>query len=136
MPIKISKKNLEQIHAHARKTFPEECCGLLAGEVKGNDKLVKEVFEAENIAPNKKVTYKISPEDFLSALKKAGDKFSVIGCYHSHPRYLPRPSFVDVSSAIPDFLYLIVSLDEKKVLDTRAWIYDDCDKRFVEENIE
>lgn len=135
MTIQISKKNLEKIYNYARKTYPEECCGLLVGIIKQDKKIIKEVHETKNISPNKLVTYKIDPMETLDILKKIDKKYSILGCYHSHPNLLPKPSFIDLSGALENFSYLIVSLNERKILDTRCWTYIDCEIEFVEDKI-
>jgi len=61
----------EQIKQHAKKVFPEECCGFVLKN--------KSVFECKNVAIDKKVYFKISGKDFLKA-EPSGIQY----IYHSH----------------------------------------------------
>ena len=47
--ISISKDNYEKILAHAEKNLPEEACGLIAGEVTAEGKVIREVYLLTNI---------------------------------------------------------------------------------------
>ena len=135
MPVSISKVNLERIYNHARKTYPEECCGLLVGNLRDDKIVTTMVFEMRNSSLNKRITYKIDPQNYLQVLKKINTKDKILGCYHSHPNLPPKPSFIDLSGALPGFTYLIVSLDEKEITDTKCWTYIDADVEFVEKEL-
>lgn len=49
MTIRLKKADFEQIVAHAKKELPNEACGLIAGRVDGEVKVVEKVYFLTNI---------------------------------------------------------------------------------------
>ena len=47
--IKLSKSDYNKILDHAIKDLPDEACGLIAGTVEGEDKIIKKVYLLTNI---------------------------------------------------------------------------------------
>mgnify|MGYP003139028553 FL=1 len=68
----------DKIRSHAKKVFPEECCGLIL-ENESGDIILR---ECENSAEDKEDKFKISIEEYLNALLD-GD---VAAVYHSHTK--------------------------------------------------
>jgi proteasome lid subunit RPN8/RPN11 len=98
---------LDGMTAHARRAYPEECCGLLLGR----DDCVAAYCEAANtsLAPTRR--YTIDPGDHFAAIRHARSlDLEVVGAYHSHPRSPAVPSPADLAEAFPQFLFAIVSL--------------------------
>ena len=86
-----------EIKDHAQRVSPEECCGLLveledSGEIK--------IIECKNIAEDKENLFRISVEEYLSALSE-GDIYAV---YHSHTK--GENSFSSADKTISDSLEL------------------------------
>jgi proteasome lid subunit RPN8/RPN11 len=136
--------------AHAERTYPEECCGLLMGYVDRQStperRTLAEVFPVVNawsltlanelatVIPEalvglkraKTERYWIDPRDLLQAQRYARDRqFSVIGVYHSHPDHVAIPSECDRRLAWPHYSYLIVSVHQGKGQETHSWYLDD-----------
>ena len=44
MIIAISAEQLKVIYNHAESVYPEECCGILLGEIAGTSKMVAEII--------------------------------------------------------------------------------------------
>jgi hypothetical protein len=62
--LRLCEADLEAIRAHGATTFPNECCGVLLGDVEGADKTVREVRPLANVfEPN---------EDFENSVLPAG----------------------------------------------------------------
>lgn len=99
---------VERVIEHARRTAPEECCGLLIG---GGAEIV-EAVAARNIADRRATRFLIEPQDHLDALRNARCRgLDVVGFYHSHPRSAATPSETDLAEAnYPHHLVLIVGL--------------------------
>lgn len=138
--IYLSHQQLAQIHCHAEITYPEECCGLLLGNLDRDDKRVVEVRETENSWTNeiednlpniarsnqqplsKKNRFTIDPYTLLQVQKEVRDRnLNIIGIYHSHPDHLAIPSTFDREIAWWHYSYLIISLKQSKVIETRSW---------------
>ena len=113
--LRIGSADLAKILSHAKEVFPEEACGLLAGE-EGADGVfsIQKVFLLEN-TDHAEDHFTMAPKDQLAAVKEmraAGLK--QIGNWHSHPASPSRPSEEDIRLAYDRTAsYLILSLQEK-----------------------
>jgi proteasome lid subunit RPN8/RPN11 len=45
----------------------------------------------------------------------------VVGVFHSHPDHPTQPSQFDLDHALPNFCYLITSVEKGTAVITRAW---------------
>lgn len=102
------------IEREARAAFPNECCGLIEGVRDGEAATALALHAGRNIAAAAD-RFEIDPEDHFAALKAAhsGGR-SLIGCYHSHPGGVARPSRTDLLGAGEEgFLWVIAALPEK-----------------------
>ena len=97
---------LEDIEAHARRTAPAECCGLLIGTAME----VVDSVRSANGADDPTRRFRLDPATHLEALRMARARgLAVVGFYHPHPVSEPTLSPADVEGAsYPDHLYLIV----------------------------
>jgi len=62
---------------HARATWPDECCGLLAVDTRGRIWVVP----GENLADRPRVQFALAPAAFFRAAKRG---LEPVGLYHSH----------------------------------------------------
>ena len=145
--LKISRKILDEMIAHARELDPFECCGLLAGtngavtrhyritNTVAKDARAVEVFEGADVkqlshlsdATKAEVAYFMDPKEMLAAFKDMRQRnLELAVIYHSHTHSPAYPSITDVGLAYyPDAAYLIISLEQKSAPDLRAyWIKD------------
>jgi proteasome lid subunit RPN8/RPN11 len=95
---------------HAKKVWPQECCGILSGK----EKTVEKAFELKN-AEESPVKYLMSPQDQLRVFEEMEKELmEMIAIYHSHPKTIPFPSETDVRLAFyPDISSVIISLKEE-----------------------
>ena len=116
---------METIEAHARETFPEECCGFLLGPP-AEPRKVAGLRRATNVAEtNRERRYLIDPREILTVEKEVrGSGQEVLGFYHSHPNHPAEPSEFDRSHAWPWYSYVILSIVDRKPADLRAWLLD------------
>ena len=64
----------------------------------------------------------MSAEQFLDADRRArAESLEVLGFFHSHPDAPAQPSSFDLEHAWDYYSYLIVSVANGTVADTRAW---------------
>lgn len=145
------------MEAHAERVYPEECCGLIVGEIKSKSeiksadtellKVAVRVVSLENEwAPDvveanrpehttKRRRYWIDPKDMLRVQKEARDEgLNIIGIYHSHPDHPAVPSECDRAGAWPQYAYVIVSACDGKAVDIRNWALD-SERQFQTEAI-
>ncbi|HIK29012.1 MAG: M67 family metallopeptidase [Oscillatoriaceae bacterium SKW80] len=148
MVLKLSTAQLAAIRSHAESTYPEECCGLFLGYIKGSEKMVVEVWPSENVynsqttveffsSPSltKRHRYVIEPKILLKAQKEARERQqAVIGFYHSHIDSSAVPSECDREYAWPIYSYLIISVHQGQTVAERSWCLDD-NRQFQPEEI-
>ena len=133
MEIFLDHKVYKSIYQHARKTFPGECCGFLYGK-ENESRLIFQSLEINNVMKgDQRDKFEIAPKDYQYAeayARKNG--LDLLGIYHSHPNHPAYPSEFDLNRAFPYFSYIIISLDNDKLLDIRSWKLSE-NKSFEEE---
>jgi proteasome lid subunit RPN8/RPN11 len=129
--MKITDAQLKQIYAHAKETYPYECCGFLLG-VFDEGGLVRQVKRAANQNKERTDRFIIDPLEFAQTQTVADDAgLDIIGVYHSHPDWPPIPSQTDIESAWEEVYYLIVSVHEGRPFNTNVWrLADEGPRRF------
>ena len=104
MTILICQRVYEEMIAHLLAVYPEEGCGILAGD--SEDVLCRH-FPVENIH-HSSTSYQMNPEQQVNAMLQIGDNPFAI--YHSHPNHPAIPSPTDSRQATYPHPYLIISL--------------------------
>jgi proteasome lid subunit RPN8/RPN11 len=134
----ISREILDDIFEHSKKTYPEECCGILVGCDEGENRVVMESHRAQNVSKERRHDrYLIDEKKLIELLKTTrGLPVDVIGFYHSHPDYPSRPSPFDTETAAwPGYSYLIVSVAKEEVVSVQSWVMQDGSDSFIEEPV-
>lgn len=125
-----------EIIAHARETFPEECCGLLVGRRAADGALVAEnTVRATNVAVERRQDrFELDPAVHLRVQRELrGSGLGVIGHYHSHPGGRAAPSDVDRANIHdPHLAWLIVAIDAAGVAEIAAFHPEDGDFRVIQ----
>jgi len=137
--ISLNEQQIRTIEAHAERTYPNECGGMLLGSFEEDvARTVTEVFPLENSSEeDQQNRVLLLPKDVLRAERRAREtKVDVIGYYHSHPEDEAVPSQYDLDHALPVWSYIIVSVRSGKAVDVRSWQMEDDRSRFNEEQIE
>ena len=129
--MKITDAQLKQIYAHAKETYPHECCGFLLG-VFDEGGLVRQVQRTVNQNKERTDRFIIDPQEFAQTQMVADAAgLDIIGVYHSHPDWPPIPSQTDMESAWEEVYYLIVSVHEGRPFNTNVWrLADEGPRRF------
>ena len=111
LPIELYKK----IEAAALNGRPEEICGLIGGLTDGGDKIIKEVYQLENIDHSNE-HFSMNPKDQLAAVKDMREKgYMPLGNFHSHPESPSRTSEEDKRLAYDRTAsYMIISVMDEK----------------------
>ena len=136
--LKLSQSVFEAIRKHGERAFPHECCGVLFGIMKGDQRIVGEVFVIENQFEESERYHRflITPDDYREAEKAArAKKVDIIGFYHSHPDSPSVASKYDLDHAFPWFSYVIVSIMKNNYHDIRSWVMENDRSKFNEENV-
>jgi proteasome lid subunit RPN8/RPN11 len=137
--LKLSSETEKNIRADGEAAYPNECCGVLIGEIDNTGiKTVKSTMTINNAREDGEQYHRflITPEDMMKAEQTArANKLDVIGFYHSHPDHPCAPSGYDRDHALPFYSYVIVSVDKGKAQVLTSWELTDDRSDFVKEEI-
>ncbi len=118
-PLVVAGELRDAMVAHARFTFPEEACGLLAGPVRGHLRMAYCLTNRDRSA----YRYTIDPTEHFRAMQHADrNGWALRGAFHSHPTSPAFPSGSDIAGALETrWMYLIVGLAEPEEPEVRAF---------------
>lgn len=117
-PLEFSSTQVAQLVEHARRCYPAEACGLIAGRTGRATR----TYPIRNVERNPR-RYRmdaVQQERARARIRANGEE--LLALYHSHPRAPAYPSARDVELAcFPDSAYLIVSLSDPSQPVVRAY---------------
>ena len=125
MSLVIPAKLHQELRSYLEGGFPNEAGGFLIGEVNGEQRTVTETRFVENVFETEEQYHRYLMEDgaYLDAEDYADEHgLALVGYFHSHPNHPAIPSEFDRVHALPNFVYLIVSVREGAAAESRAWI--------------
>jgi proteasome lid subunit RPN8/RPN11 len=148
----LTAAELEAIQRHARADYPSEACGvLLVRPGASGDAAERRLLPCRNIQDElhakdparfprtARTAYYIAHGDLLEIGRREGEGFEVRVIYHSHVdagAYFSetdrRNALVDGSPAYPQTTYVVVSVADGRVAETRAHRFDSEGQDFVE----
>ncbi|MDD9945980.1 MAG: Mov34/MPN/PAD-1 family protein [Myxococcales bacterium] len=152
-PLVIDAAVLQELHAHARDTYPSECCGFVSGPRVEPDHLTTAMRE-ENEADK---YHKLDPETFprtsktyfkinelratraLAAGEENDTPIKVI--YHSHcdaGAYFSKEdaaTFASNNTLMWPCAFIVVSVMEGEVRDTKLWVHEPGTNGFRESTL-
>ena len=107
------------IEQHGRFCFPDEACGLVAGD---DDDPLQMAFCLTN-TDRSGSSFTIDPDEHFGALRHAERRgWRITGSFHSHPRAAAEPSAADITGALdPEWIYLIAGPVEPGPIAVRAF---------------
>ena len=137
--LSLSSELEKNIKTDGETAYPNECCGVLIGEIdNAGVKIVKRAQTINNAREDGEQYHRflITPEDMMKAEQAARSmKLDVIGFYHSHPDHPSAPSGYDKDHALPFYSYVIVSVDKGKAQVLTSWELMDDRTDFIQEEI-
>lgn len=133
-----------EVKSHLVGTFPNEGGGFLIGRTIKDRWKVEEVRCVENIFDTEEQYHRYLMEEgaFQAAEDYADERgLTLIGYFHSHPNSPAIPSEYDRVHALPNFVYLILSVQTEGVAESLAWVLEADRSKFMsvefeEQNIE
>ena len=110
--IRIEPEPWATMVAHARQTYPNECCGAMLGSTDDGSKTVRAAMALENAFAGAQATrYELRPEDLLAADRAARERnLELIGIYHSHPDCDAYFSPTDLKNSCPWYSFVVISI--------------------------
>ena len=135
--LRISQAYVDAIVAHARRDFPDEACGIIAGP-EGSDQAAR-LIPMTNV-DRSPTFFRFDPTEQLALFQEldAADE-EIVVVYHSHTSTEAYPSRTDIAyAAEPQAHYLLVSVAETGAADGPAEVrsYRILDGVVTEEEIE
>ncbi|MDE0034868.1 MAG: M67 family metallopeptidase [Deltaproteobacteria bacterium] len=105
----LNETALASVKAHAVKTYPEECCGVILRGVGGDEvhRLVNiqnrlHATDPETFPRDARIAYTMDPKELEAVLKQAEQRgVSLKAVYHSHPDHDAYFSAEDKACATP-----------------------------------
>jgi proteasome lid subunit RPN8/RPN11 len=126
MTLRIQRSLLEQLQRHGEDTYPNECCGVLVGQLDAaGDRTVKAVVKCGNTRTDwPENRYHISPVELIRIRREAHlANQDIVGFYHSHPDYPAQWSSTDLEEAHwTGCSYVITSVEKGKAVLTNAFL--------------
>lgn len=144
---------LQEIYAHARETYPEECCGFLMGpsdtaqidEVRRcvNEQNLQHEKNPDVFTRTARNAYHIGDQDMLFLAKSLGQSRPVKIVYHSHPDVGAYFSETDTAAALNPFEpddpeplypidYIVIDAQSDHIAGAKLFCWDSVKKSFVE----
>ena len=122
--IRIEAEPWQVMLAHARETYPNECCGAMLGELDDGSKIVSVAMPLENaFAGARAARYELSPEDLLAADRAARERnLDLIGIYHSHPDCDAYFSTTDLKNSCPWYSFVVLSIRKGEFDHANSWL--------------
>lgn len=121
---------LDEMKAHSRETYPDECCGFLIGDLPPAEfestRAISTLARAQNeFDGERRRRFLIRPEE-LREMERQTEREgrAVLGFYHSHPDHPARPSRFDQEHAWPWYAYIVLSVTATEVADVGAFELD------------
>ena len=119
----LSHNHISALKNHLIAGFPNEQCGFLFGIRNSSHHKITKIMPVNNIKiGNQKRRFEIDPLDYMKAERYAlENEVDLIGIYHSHPLHPATPSIHDHKQALETLSYIIMSINENKMLDLKSW---------------
>ena len=110
--IRVSSEPWGEMVAHARATYPDECCGAMLGRIDGDHKEVTASMRLQNSsAGSQRARYELRPEDLMAADREARRQgLDLVGIYHSHPDCDAYFSKTDLENSCPWYSFVVLSV--------------------------
>jgi proteasome lid subunit RPN8/RPN11 len=122
--IRIASEPWAEMVAHARETYPNECCGAMLGSTDGEQKAVRVAIRLRNAFEGAQAArYELRPEDLLAADKAARERnMDLIGIYHSHPDCDAYFSKTDLQNSCPWYSFVVLSIQKGEFHHANSWL--------------
>ena len=122
--IRIESEPWASMVAHARQTYPNECCGAMLGSTDGERKDVRVALPLQNAFEGAQAArYELRPEDLLAADKAARQRnMDLIGIYHSHPDCDAYFSRTDLQNSCPWYSFVVLSIQKGEFSHANSWL--------------
>src|SRR5580658_4234523 len=140
--LKLGRKEYEALRQHGEETYPHECCGVLLGQMREDERVVISIARAGNTRTDSAHNrYNIDPKELVRIQREGRERGEdIVGFYHSHPDHPAQWSSTDLAEAHWfGCSYVITSVEQGTATITNSFELagiDEGDKKFVDEKTE
>lgn len=140
--LRIDRQQWEELRRHGEESYPQECCGVLLGQVEDGVRTVKQAVRCTNACVDSRQNrYEIDPQELFSVVRDARERqLEIVGFYHSHPDHPACWSGTDLQEAYwLGCSYVITSVEQGRATQTHAFALAgerEEEKRFEDEALE
>jgi len=122
--IRIETEPWAAMVAHARRIYPNECCGAMLGSAEDGLKVVRAALPLENaFAGAQAARYELRDKDLVAAERAARDRqMQLIGIYHSHPDCDAYFSKTDLENSCPWISFVVLSIRNGEFHHANSWL--------------
>ena len=125
--VKLSQALQASIFNEVQGTYPNEGGGFLLGTYDAASATVQisDVIHIENSFETEEQyhRYAMTPQNWAKMEDEADERgLTLVGYHHSHPDSPAIPSEYDRNHALPNFVYIITSVQDGKAVDQRVWL--------------
>ena len=147
MTFTLTTASLEALHAHARETYPAECCGMIVVRA-GREEVVRvtniqnelHAKDPEQYPRSAAIAYTMGVESAPILLAAERGDLMLRAFYHSHPEHDAYFSAEDKKQAMggwdepnyPQAAQLVMSVRGREVRATKAFAWDERTRDFLE----
>ncbi len=142
----LPKQLLDELFAHARAAFPEECCGVIVdrgGALEAvrvtNIQNAKHAEDPARFPRTAATAYTMGPEAVPVLIAHDKGELVIRAFYHSHPQHAAYFSAEDRAQATawdepsyPQAAQIVISVIDGEVRDTKAFRWSEAERDFVE----
>ena len=140
--LKITRKDYDAIRRHGEETYPNECCGVLLGQMDGDLRTVTSTARCGNTRTDSPQNrYHIDPKELVRIQREGRNRDEdIIGFYHSHPDHPAQWSQTDLAEAHwIGCSYVITRVAQGRADVTNSFELtgsDEANKKFVDEKVD
>jgi proteasome lid subunit RPN8/RPN11 len=141
--LKITNKEYTAVRQHGEETYPNECCGVLLGQMEDDGtRVVTSAARCGNTrSDSPQNRYQIDPKELVRIQREGRERGEdIIGFYHSHPDHPAQWSATDLTEAHWfGCSYVITAVAKGRAAITNSFELtgsEENDKKLVDEKIE
>jgi len=124
MTVILQSELQARIFGQMESTYPNEGGGFLLGSSRDGEIHIADIIQIDNVFEQAEQhhRYAMTPQNWAQLEDEADARgLTLVGYYHSHPDSPAIPSIYDRDHALPNFTYIITSVQAGKAVDMRVW---------------
>lgn len=124
MTVYLKQQLQQHIFRQMESTYPNEGGGFLLGTISDGITHIADVIAVENVFETEEQyhRYAMTPQNWAQMEDEADTRgLTLVGYYHSHPDSPAIPSVYDRDHALPNFVYIITSVQSGKAVEMYSW---------------